>query len=160
MSNNFGNPENSRTIKINILKKLFPLIVLLTLVFTQSFTVEQNENIVSRKQAIKLAEQFIKDNGYTSEKPDRSKMKYELFDREINQTLKYRYNSLQQKAFCFSKDDNEWHIGFLSTDINLKKLTGEQKNSDLRGRAVKVSFDGKEISIAHKDPRFSYFTKL
>ena len=88
------------------------------------------------------------------------KMKYELFDREINKTIKGRHNTLQKKAFCFSKSEGEWHIGFLSTSINFKKLTAEQKNGDLEGRAVKVSFDGKGISIAHKDPRFSFFTKL
>lgn len=143
------------------MKKSLPLIFLFIVVINQSFTVKENQNIISQDQAIKLAEQFIRYNGYTSEKPDTSKISFEfLFDREIKETLKLRHNSLQQKAFCYTKGTEEWNIGFLATNINIDKLTTEQKNSDLKGRAVKVSFDGQEIRMAHKEPRFSNWTKL
>ena len=142
------------------MKRIFYLILIIIGVLLQSFSIKQTETEISQNEAIKLAEQFIKDNGYTSENPDKSKINLEMFDLEINETLKNRHNSLQKKTFCFSKKNGEWHIGFLSTNVNLKKITAEQKNSDLAGRAIKVSFDGKEISIVHKDPRFSFFTKL
>lgn len=141
------------------MKKGVYLILLITGIIFQSFSIKQTEKEISQTEAIRLAEEFIIENGYTSEKPNESKMRFEMFDHEINEVIKERHNTLQKKAFCISKS-SEWHVGFLSTNVKLKKLTVEQKNGDLNGRAVKVSFDGKKISIAHKDPRFSFFTKL
>lgn len=141
------------------MKKEVYLILLITGIVFQSFSVKQTEKEIDQSEAIRLAEEFIIENGYTSEKPNQSKMKFELFDREINDVIKERHNTLQKKAFCVSKSD-EWHIGFLSTNVKLEKLTIKQKNGDLDGRAVKVSFDGKKINIAHKEPLFSHFKKL
>ena len=147
------------TEKSIIMKKEIYLVLLITGVIFQSFSIKQTEKEINQSEAIRLAEEFIIENGYTSEKPNESKMKFEMFERDIKKVIKERHNTLQKKAFCISKY-GEWHIGFLSTNVKLKKLTAKQKNSDLEGRAVKVSFDGKKISIAHKDPRFSFFTKL
>lgn len=141
------------------MKKRIYLVLLITGIIFQSFSIKQTEKEITQSEAIKLAEEFIIENGYTSEKPNESKMKFEMFESDIKKVIKERHNTLQKKAFCISKD-KEWNIGFLSTNVKLKKLTTEQKNGDLDGRAVKVSFDGKKINIAHKDPLFSYFTKL
>lgn len=147
------------TREINNMKKEVYLILLIAGMIFQSFSVKQTKKEISQSEAIRLAEEFIIENGYTFEKPNESKMKFEMFDREINKVIKERHNTLQKKAFCISKD-KEWNIGFLSTNVKLKKMTIEQKKGDLDGRAVKVSLDGKKISIAHKDPLFSFFEKL
>jgi hypothetical protein len=116
-----------------------------------------------KEQAIKLAEQFIIDNGYTSLPADKSKLSYELFDQlenNVDSILKRRHNTLQSKAFCISENKDRWNVGFLSTEVNLSKLDSKQRQTDLPGRAVIVMKDGKEIRIAHKDPLFSRFIKL
>jgi hypothetical protein len=132
--------------------------VLLTgLIF--SFSIGLNQNL-SEKQAIKLAEEFVQNNGYTSLKPDKTKISYELFDENLDNVLKQRYNTLQPKAFCISKRNDRYDIGFLSTSVNINKLSPTEKKSNLSGRAVSISFDGKKIKMEHKDPLFSFFTKL
>lgn len=119
------------------------------------------ENITQVK-AILLAETFVKENGYTLSKPNRSKLKFEGYDNQANidEVLNMRYNNFYEKAFCISEDVRGWHVGFLSTSVDIKKMTKKQKQSDLSGRAVFVSKNGKEIYIMHKDPRFSFFKKL
>jgi hypothetical protein len=119
---------------------------------------------ITRQEAIKLAEDFVKKNGYTAEPADKSTLSYELMDRLTERDgdsviLKGRSNTLQPKAFCITETDR-WDIGFLSTRVNLQRLDSLQLQSDLSGRAVIVSLDGKEIRMAHKDPLFSHFTKL
>ena len=113
------------------------------------------------QQAIKLAEQFIIDNGYTRLPADKSKISYYPFPRYENtdSIIVRRYNTLQSKAFCVSEDEDRWDVGFLSADIDLSKLDSLQRQGNLPGRAVIVMKNGK-VSIAHKTPIFSYFKKL
>jgi hypothetical protein len=142
-----------------IKKFFFISIAILLTGLILSFSVRPNQNL-SEKEAIKLAEEFIQNNGYTSLKPDKTKISFELFDENLDNVLKQRYNTLQPKAFCISTNDNRYNIGFLSTSVNLKKLSPTERKSNLSGRAVIVSLDGKEIRMAHKDPLFSFFKKL
>lgn len=118
---------------------------------------------LTKEQAVKLAEQFIIDNGYTNLPADKSKLSYELFDQyenNVDSILKHRRNTLQAKAFCISEDKDRWDVGFLSICVDLSKLDSIQRQTNLSGRAVIVMKDGTEIRIAHKDPIFSYFIKL
>lgn len=135
--------------------------LIIGLLLSFSTTIKQKENI-SEQKAIILAEKYIQDNGYSNAKPNKSKLSFELFEdkNDTNEILKRRYNTLQTKAFCIGNSDGNWDIGFLSIVVHIKNLNKEQRNSDLSGRAVKVSYDGKSIEIAHKDPRFSFFRKL
>ena len=125
---------------------------------TSSF---QKTNELTKEQAIELAEQFIIDNGYTNLPVNKTKLNYELLDeKKLNSLLARRNNTLYKKAFCTSENENRWDVGFLSTSIDLKKLDSTKRETDLAGRAVIVMKNGKEIRIAHKEPRFSYFDKL
>jgi hypothetical protein len=143
--------------------KIVTVIILsIALVWGLTSVYETNDQI-RKKQAIKLAEQFIIDNGYTSLPADKSKLSNELFDRyenNVDNILKNRYNTLHQKAFCISENTDSWDIGFLSTKVDLNKLDSIQRQTNLSGRAVIVMKDGKEIRNAHKDPLFSFFEKL
>lgn len=146
------------------LKKTLPVWATLSvgLILLASMTVK-NADKITKEQAVKLAEDFIKRNGYTTFPADKSKLSYELFDNLENNAdsiLKRRYNTLQSKAFCISHGNGKWDVGFLSTDVNIKKLNSLQIQSDLSGRAVIVSDNGEEIRIAHKTPLFSHFKKL
>ncbi|QDA61924.1 hypothetical protein [Hymenobacter jejuensis] len=118
---------------------------------------------LSQQQAIHLAEMFIQENGYTSAPANRANLTYELFDadeKDINTLLQARRNRLHPKAFCISDDPDNWHVGFLSTSVDLSKLTPTQQQADLSGRAVIVNKRNKEVKLAHKDPRFSLYKKL
>ena len=118
---------------------------------------------INQEQAIKLAEDFIRYNGYTIDMADKSKLSYELFDGLLpndDSIIKHRSNSLHSKAFCISESKEGWHIGFLSTNVNLDKLDSDQRQLELSGRTVFVSKNAEEIRIDHKEPRFSLFRKL
>ncbi|MGO4771803.1 hypothetical protein ACEN2I_09070 [Flavobacterium sp. W22_SRS_FK3] len=94
-----------------------------------------------------IAEIFVKENSYTLSNPNKSNLKLERYEDEINidKVLKTRYNTLYEKAFCISGDERGWHVGFLSRSVDVKKITKKQEESDLSGRVVFVSKDGKEI---------------
>lgn len=147
-----------RHIKTSLLKLIAPLLIWL---LTPAF---QTKGPITKKQAIKLAEQFIINNGYTNLPADKSKLSHELFDqlpeKSTDSILYRRHNTLQAKAFCISENIDKWYIGFLSTEVDLSKLDSTQRKKDLPGRAVIVTKDGTEIRIAHKEPSFSYFEKL
>jgi hypothetical protein len=148
---------------MNRIKKtsLFSIIILgLFWGLTSSF---QRTSKLTKKQAIELAEQFIIDNGYTTQPANKSELNKELFDRyesNIDSILIRRSNTLHRKAFCISENEDRWGVGFLSTNIDINKLDSIKRQTNLPGRAVIVMKDGKKIRIAHKEPLFSYFEKL
>ena len=147
----------NRILRISILT-----IILLALVWGLSSAFRAND-LVTQEQAIKLAEQFIIENGYTNLPADKLKLSYELFDsyeNNIDSILSIRHNTLLPKAFCISENPDRWNVGFLLTTVDLSKLDSAQLKSNLHGRAVIVMKDGNCIRIAHKNPAFSHFKKL
>jgi len=147
----------------NFFKGLFIFTVLVSGLFLVLSATAKVEEKITQEQAIRLAEDFIQNNGYTKAKADTARLSFELFDQfesNLKDVLKKRHNTLQPKAFCISEREDKWYIGFLSAHLNIKKLDSIQLKSDLPGRDVVVSKDGKEIKISHKDPMFSRFKKL
>lgn len=146
--------------KLNLKAFTFKILIIgFFLGLTSSF---KTNDQISKEKAIKLAEKFIVENGYTSLSGDKSKLSYELFDGEnnVDNILKSRHNSLNPKAFCISEDTDRWNVGFLSSSVDKTKLNSAQRKSNLKGRAVIVMKSGNDIRLAHKDPLFSYFEKL
>jgi myosin-crossreactive antigen len=126
--------------------------------FTSSF---QKSKELTKEEAIILSEQFIIDNGYTNLVANKTKLNSELLDeKNKNKMLARRKNTLHKKAFCISENKNSWHVGFLSTNVEIDKLDSIKSQTNLSGRAVIVLKNGKEIRIAHKNPLFSHFKKL
>jgi len=118
--------------------------------------------MVGRDQAVRIAEQFIIENGYGQVRGDKNKLIYELLDQDFGNTdsvLAYRFNSINPKAFCFTESKTDWYIGFLFADVDVKVLDSP-RISDWPGRAVLVAKNGRSIRIAHKMPRFSIFSRL
>lgn len=144
--------------------KLFRILVSVTfavVLFAGITACKEQKNVKSKKEeAIELAEQFIIDNGYTDLPADKSKLSYELFEKNADAVLEKRFNTLHRKAFCVSEDEDRWHIGFLSTNVDRNKLDSMQLKADLPGRAVTVMKNTNEVKMAHKTPLFSHFEKL
>ena len=141
-------------------KAVFGLVAIIMLCYV--YDISQTNTTVTKEMAIKKAEQFIADNGYTTKPADKSKIVYELLDEDgkggINAILKQRYNTLKPKAICISYDNENWEIGFL--DVNASLPDSVIMLPNLPGRAVLVSKNGKKTRIAHKTPLFSFFEKL
>ncbi len=126
---------------------------------------------ISKNDAIKMAEQFIKRNGYTTAAADTStyQLSFTMYDNTLlslkpnyntDSVLKHRYNTFHPKAFCILYYDKgeTWHVGFLLTSVNIGQLDSVTKNSDLPGRVVSVDRYG--VRVEHKIPAFSKFEKL
>lgn len=143
------------------------IIKFFSIVFVFLFACKTNnqstDNLITKEYAIKLAEQFVIDNGYTTFSANKAALRFELFDNTkhgVDKILNRRFNTLYPKAFFIIEDKEMWHIGFLSSKIDLSKLDSNDFQTNLSGRAVVVMKKGKEIRIAHKEPLFSNFQKL
>ncbi|UOQ51604.1 hypothetical protein [Hymenobacter cellulosivorans] len=118
---------------------------------------------VSQQEAIRVAEAFVQDNGYTSKPARSATLHYELLDayaKDAGTILKARSNTLHPNAFCIAEDPESWHVGFLLTRVSFSTLSAGQKQADLAGRVVMVNKRDKTVKMAHKDPLFSHFKKL
>ena len=121
------------------------------------------ETEITEKQAIELAENFIKVNGYTKFPADTSNVSFEfIYDhgQDIRSVLKKRHNTLHPDAFFITKDGEGWEVGFISTRVNLKKADSLQIQDDPDCRAVTMNLQGTELRMAHKSPRFSKWKRL
>ncbi len=112
---------------------------------------------LSRQQAVRAAEKFIIENGYTNLPPmsDTSKLTLESIEwtSDRKRILKQRHNSLERKAYGFlgnSKGKPGWTIAFRYKN---------SRNKDA-GRAVTMDVDGKNKRMQHVDIFLSKCKKL
>jgi len=137
------------------------------------FSAFDEERKITEAEAIKLAEEFIKDNGYTAFTANTLKLQVELFDALISggntdSILRRRHNTLYPKAYCILEQRRPPHIGsftgyvvgLLSTSVQVGKLSSRPCKSNLTGKAIRISMDGGSVEMEHKMPLFSYFGKL
>jgi hypothetical protein len=114
---------------------------------------QENKNTAQEKkklteaEAISLAEEFIKNNGYTDLPPtaDRTKISHETVEFDDMETmLKNRHNTLQRKAFGVlfkgRGGSTGWTIVFQFTHDNTRT-----------GRAVTMDLYGDKLLVEHKD---------
>jgi hypothetical protein len=127
------------------------------------FTISYTQKEITENQAISLAEEFVRINGYTLYLADTNNVKFEPnsdSDGDLKTVLEYRHNTIHPKAFCLFKYSDSWHIGFLSTRIKLECLDSLSRQSNLLGRVVTVNLNGTVLRMTHKFPKFSNWKKL
>lgn len=116
-----------------------------------------------KEDAIRLAEEFVKRNGYTKAEADKNNFEFEVSDNLIEQdipaTLEKRYNTLHPEAFCILNHDWGWQVGFLHSGVDVSSLDSLELKSDLPGRMVYVYLSG-EVRMSQNVPLFSGFVKL
>jgi hypothetical protein len=106
-------------------------------------------NDISEEEAVKLAEEFIKANGYTTFRPvpDKKKITLESIEwtADVKEILKKRYNSLEPKAYGIGKGlktkNDGFTVIFRYKDVSIKDV----------GRAVTMDSNGKNLRVQHKD---------
>jgi hypothetical protein len=102
---------------------------------------------ISGDEAIKIAENFIIENGYT-DLPAITEEKKVVFESiewtsDVKEILKGRHNSLQKKAYGFRKGRKNSDKGFTVVFQYVSKTTRKT------GRAVTMDLDGKNIRVEH-----------
>jgi hypothetical protein len=135
--------------KVNQLN-LKPFIVSFLLLFSAAEAVPAQKRGLSEEGAVRLAEQFIAQNGYTNLPPDRSKLVYETIEWEsdIDEMLKERRDTLERKAYGVVRGRKGgapgWTVVFRYRHPSSKQM---RKN----GRAVTMNLDGSEMRVEHVD---------
>jgi hypothetical protein len=134
--------------------------VLSTILFGALAVPAQTKKPLSETEAIRLAEAFVINNGYTNLPPvkDLSKLAYESLDfTNPNEALNARRNTLERKAYGVKAGNvgrSGWTIVFrynVSNKQSRKLIPNYEQHIKEIGRAVTMSIDGSEIRMQHQD---------
>lgn len=119
-------------------------------------------------KAVRIAEEFVAQNGYTDLPADKNKIDYETVEyaRNLDELLKFRANTLERKAYGIlykatgtKMGEKGWTVVFQSKGVSDdyyksisqemgKKITRE--NSPI-GRAVTMDANFQNLLVEHKD---------
>jgi hypothetical protein len=116
-----------------------------------SNTKHADEKPLIKREAIQIAEDFIRQNGYTDLPPmeDKSSLSHESIEYSENpdEILSHRYNTLERNAFGViegGKDGPGWTVVFQYNPSYKYYHPGI-------GRAVTMNIYGKDIQVEHID---------
>ena len=120
------------------------------------------------EKAVRIAEEFIAQNGYTDLPADKNKINYETVEyaRSLDELLKSRANTLERKAYGIlytatgtKMGEKGWTVVFQSKGVpddyykSISQATGKKitrENSPI-GRAVTMDADFQNLLVEHKD---------
>jgi hypothetical protein len=113
---------------------------------------------LSEEGVVKLAEQFIAQNGYTGLPPDRSELASETIERtsNIDAMLKGRHDTLERKAYGIVRRRKGGVAGW-TVVFRYKHPSSRQMRRN--GRAVTMNLDGSEMRVEHVDFILKYVEK-
>ena len=120
-------------------------------VITESMPTQQSQQTeLNQTAAIDFAEKFIERNGYTDISPDREHLVDELVEWEsnVNEILRMRHNSLENKAFGISRGRKSGSEGW-TVVFRYKNLIARAPSKN--GRAVTFNLDGSDPRVEHAD---------
>jgi hypothetical protein len=128
-------------------KRFLATIFLVFLIATVS---QAQKRRLTEAEAIKLAEQFIAQNGYSDLPPNKTKIAYETIEWESNahQMLKERHDTLQRKAYGVVRGRKAESAGW--TVVFRYKHPADREERSL-GRAVTMNLDGSDTRVEHVD---------
>lgn len=137
---------------------LYGLLLLCYLGYTTEAESKERSNPMKilEREAVRLAEKFVKNQGYTSYPPSVAPKKEIVFeslefDNDVDATLERRRGSLTPKAIGAIVNENQWLVAF--------SYANSSPDSN-RGRAVKMGLDGQNIRVMHEDLDLSAFNNV
>jgi hypothetical protein len=136
--------------------------IVFTILLGMSASTAQVRKTLTEAEAIRLAEQFVVENGYTDlpAMKDKAKLSYEGIDSsDPDVRLRERYNTLERKAYAVrgGNTTNHWTILFRYNANNEKYrriVPDYEHHIKNAGRAVTMNADGSGIRMAHQDALF------
>ena len=129
---------------------LKPIFVSIMLLFSAAVVLPAQKQEVSGEEAVRLAEQFIAQNGYTNLPPDKSKLAYGTVEEEsdVDEVLRVRRDTLERKTYGIVRGRKGgapgWTVVFRYKHPSSKQM---RKN----GRAVTMNLDGSGMRVEHVD---------
>ncbi len=135
--------------------KSFVTAILLLLAAGDSHAQKQK---LSNEEAIRLAEQFIAQNGYTDLPPDMDKLVYGVLERKSNvdRILKGRHDMLERKAYGTVRGRKSGASGW-TVVFRYRHPANVQMRR--HGRAVTMNSDGSEMRVEHVEFILKYVGK-
>ena len=118
--------------------------------------------VITESQAISIAEEFVKQNGYTDLPPsaDISQLSRESLDSEDpEEALESRRNTLERKAIGAKREVSGSYTGgwmvvfrYNRDNLELRQLDPDfDELVDKYGRAIKMNEDGSNVRIVHQE---------
>jgi hypothetical protein len=107
------------------------------------------------EKAVRIAEEFIKRNGYTDAPGDKDNLSYEAieFSGNKDEMLEFRHNTLQPKAYGFLRNGKSnkkgWTIVFRYNGAAYKNMSDENYKS--LGRAITMNEKFEDLRVEHQD---------
>jgi len=116
---------------------------LIILCFVISILISCGTSRLTENEAIRLAEKYVAEQGYTDKKIqiDTAKIEPDIVEQVMlpSGILQMRYNTLKPKAVFNSKGQRKWTVGFQNT------------RDSTRFRIVRIYRNGKRIEMEHQD---------
>ena len=127
------------------------------ILFVANVSVAQKRKF-SEMEAVKLAEQFIAQNGYTDLPPNKGKLAYETIEWESNvdEILKGRHDTLERRAYGVVRGRKGASPGW--TVVFRYKHPSDREERRI-GRAVTMNLDGSDTRVEHVDFILRYVKK-
>jgi hypothetical protein len=153
---------------------LFLLIVLISSCSEKSRTTDQSVQVedianpinnevkikeTDEQKAVRIAEEFVKINGYTDISAEKAKIKYESieFASNLDELLKQRKNTLESNAYGVSDfgkmTEKGWTVVFKIKNLDFSgKMTNKEKRFyENAGRALTMDENFENLVMQHKD---------
>ena len=118
---------------------------------------------IGRREAVRIAERFVKQNGYTEFTPSAQSARHftqESIEWTSNSAalLKQRHNTLQPRACGYAKGRRGKKLGW--TIVFRYSSAFHEAQSKSNGRAVTMNEDGSAIRVEHVDAILKAFHPL
>jgi hypothetical protein len=126
------------------------VLVSVLLLFSAAVVLPAQKQELSEKEAIRLAEQFVAQNGYTDLRADKSKLTYETIEWEsnIDAMLRQRHDTLERKAYGIVHGRKGGTPGWT---VVFRYSHPSSKQARRNGRAVTMNLDGSNPRVEHVD---------
>ena len=127
------------------------------------------EHLISKSEAVEMAECFVAAQGYTMHPPteDKTKWQFELLGSGSTpeEVFKLRHNMLEDQAYGIKCDSRgkDWNVVFRYNleDEKFDKFSPEwRERLKIVGRVVTMNERGEYIEIMHEDFPFEEFQKV
>jgi len=126
------------------------ILVSVLVLFSSAVVLPAQKQALSQEQAVKLAEEFIAQNGYTDLRADKSKLAYETIEGESNvdDILRQRRDTLERKAYGIVHGRKSGVPGWT---VVFRYRHPASKQERRNGRAVTMNLDGSGLRVEHLD---------
>ena len=135
-----------------------PIVFSVLLLFSAAVVFPAQKQELSEIEAVRLAEAFVAQNGYTDLRADKSKLAHETIEwtSNIDDMLKQRHDTLARKAYGIVHGRKGGAPGWT---VVFRYSHPASKQERRIGRAVTMNLDGSGLRVEHVDFILKYLER-